>query len=266
MLLEWRAGVQHVVPDALSRLPHAKDTPADVDDFLLDDFTSGAPSDFLGPRGPSLDGVRLAEIDAVGGAGTDSGDPFSELSSAPPVHDANDACLLALRALPFATCVVPDADSITLRRGSQARTPSVRLRPLGDVQLPPMEQLGNSDNKHPGTLTPVEPPPPSPSPSKTLSPPFHTSSSDLSDDLMEVLSAGGEAPRSSEDYQVMETPAIHRAVQVLTYPAALARRQQNDAHLGQVRKSLCDSGTGKGGVDTTSYGLDDDEVVRYTNE
>ena len=65
----------------------------------------------------------------------------------------------------------------------------------------------------------------------------------------------------------METPAIHRAVQVLTNPAALARRHQDDAHLGQVHKSLCDSsGTGKGGVDTTSYGLDDDDVVRYTDE
>ena len=118
MLLEWRAGVQHVVPDALPRLPHAKDTPADVDDSFPDDFTSGAPSDFLGPRGPSLDGVWLAEIDAVGGAGADSDHPPLELSSAPPVHDANDACLLVLRALPIATCAVLDADSITLRRGS----------------------------------------------------------------------------------------------------------------------------------------------------
>ena len=64
----------------------------------------------------------------------------------------------------------------------------------------------------------------------------------------------------------MEAPAIHRAVQVLTKPAALAR-QQDDTHLGQVRKSLCDSsGTGEEGVDTTSCGLDDDDVVRYTNE
>ena len=64
----------------------------------------------------------------------------------------------------------------------------------------------------------------------------------------------------------METPAIHRAVQVLTNPATLAGRQQDDTHLGQVRKSSCDSGAGEGGVDTTSYGLDDDEVVRYTDE
>ena len=39
-----------------------------------------------------------------------------------------------------------------------------------------------------------------------------------------------------------ETPVIHRAVEVLTNPAALARRQQDNAHFCQVRKSLCDSG------------------------
>ena len=140
ILLKWRAGVQHVEPDALSRLPHVKDTPVDVDDSFPDDFTSEAPSDFLGPRGPSLGGVWLAEIDAVGGAGTDSGDSLSELSPAPPAHDTNDTRLLALRTLPFATCAVLNADSVTLRRGSRARTPSVRIRPLGDAQLPPMEQ------------------------------------------------------------------------------------------------------------------------------
>ena len=187
-------------------------------------------------------------------------------TSAPPAHDANDTRLLALRALPFATYAVLDADSVTLRRGSRARTPSVRLRPLGDAQLPPMEQLGNPYNSHLGTLAPVEPPPPPASPSKTLPPPSNTRSSDLRDDLGEVLSAGGEVPRSSEAHQVMETPAIHRAVRVLTNPATLALRQQDDTHLGPVHKSLCDSGAGEGGVDTTSYGLDDEEVVRYTDE
>ena len=39
----------------------------------------------------------------------------------------------------------------------------------------------------------------------------HTSSSDLRDDLGEVLSAGGEVPRSSEAHQVMKTPAIHQS-------------------------------------------------------
>ena len=98
-LLEYRAGVQHVVPDALSRLPHAKDTPADVDASFPDGFPSGAPSEFLGPRGPSLHGVWLADIDAVGGAGAESGDLPSELSSAPPVRHAN-----ALVSLPYEPC------------------------------------------------------------------------------------------------------------------------------------------------------------------
>ena len=64
----------------------------------------------------------------------------------------------------------------------------------------------------------------------------------------------------------METTAFHRAVRVLTNPATLARRQQDDTHLDQVRKNSCDSSAGKGGVDTTSYGLDDDEIVRYTDK
>ena len=61
MVLEWRAGVQHVLPESLSRLPHVQNPQADVDDSFPDDFTSGAPSEFVGPRGPSLDVVRLAD-------------------------------------------------------------------------------------------------------------------------------------------------------------------------------------------------------------
>ena len=65
----------------------------------------------------------------------------------------------------------------------------------------------------------------------------------------------------------METPAIHRAVQVLINPASLARRKRDDSHLGQVRKSLCGSrGTDVGGIDTTGYGLDDNDVFRYADE
>ena len=65
----------------------------------------------------------------------------------------------------------------------------------------------------------------------------------------------------------MQGPAIHRAVEVLTNPASLVRRQRDDAHLGQVRKSLCDgSGTGAGGVGTTDYGLDDNDTIRHADE
>ena len=65
----------------------------------------------------------------------------------------------------------------------------------------------------------------------------------------------------------METPAIHRVVQNLTNPAPLVRRPRDNSHLGQIRKSLCgSSGTGTEGVDTTGYGLDDNNVIRYADE
>ena len=66
MVLVWRAEVQHDLPDALSRLPHTRTPQADVDDSFPDDFTSKAISEFVVPRGPSLDGVRVAEVEAVG--------------------------------------------------------------------------------------------------------------------------------------------------------------------------------------------------------
>ena len=69
MVLAWRAGVQRILPEALSRLSHVQNPQADVDDSFPDDFTSGAPSELVGPRGPRLDGVRLAEGDAAGGDG-----------------------------------------------------------------------------------------------------------------------------------------------------------------------------------------------------
>ena len=76
--IEWRAGVRHVLPDALSRLTHVQNPEADVNDSFPDDFTSGAPSEFAVPRGPSLDGVRLAEVDAVGGDGADGDGSLSD--------------------------------------------------------------------------------------------------------------------------------------------------------------------------------------------
>ena len=78
MLLEWRAGVQHVLPNALSRLPHSLESQANVDDSFPDNFTLGAPSDVLGPKGSTLDGVRLAKVDAENVAGADGDDSPSD--------------------------------------------------------------------------------------------------------------------------------------------------------------------------------------------
>ena len=75
--------------------------------------------------------------------------------------------------------------------------------------------------------------------------------------------------QSTEARHIMEAPAIHRAVQVLKNPVSLARRQRDDPHLGQVRKSLY--GTviavqAPGEVDRTGYGLDNNDIIRYVEE
>ena len=145
-----------------------------------------------------------------------------------------------VRVDPFAFAAL-DAAPATLRRGSRTRAPSVRLRSLGDVQLPPMEHLGDPRHNRSCMPMPVESTPPMPPPPAV--PQFPVDASN--DDLGEVLSAGEEVTRSTEPRHVIEGPAIHRAVQVLTNPALLVRRQRDDDHLGQVCTSLCgSSGTG----------------------
>ena len=263
MVLVWRAGVQHVLPDALSRLPHTQTPQADVDDSFRYDFTSKAPFGFLGPREPSLDGIRLAGVEAVGVGEKDGGGSLAYPPSEPFTYATSDACLLALQALPFATCAVLETDPGPLRRGSRMRKPSVRLRPLNDIQLPLMEQLGNPERDHSNMATPIESTPSSPPP---MTPPPRLVHAGR-DGVGEVLSAGGGVPRSSEARHITDASAIDRAVQVHTNPASLARRQRDDSQLGQVRKSLCGSnGVGAEGIDTTGYGLDDDDVIRYTDD
>ncbi|CAB1118123.1 unnamed protein product [Ectocarpus sp. CCAP 1310/34] len=70
MELEWKAGVENVVPDALSRLPVANPVEVDVDDSIPDDLLSPAAGASVEILGPELDGrrtripsVRLRPID-----------------------------------------------------------------------------------------------------------------------------------------------------------------------------------------------------------
>lgn len=85
--------------------------------------------------------------------------------------------------------------------------------------------------------------------------PIQESISDLTT-LGRCFEHGGGVPRSSEAYQVMKTPAIHRAVQVLTTPVSLPRRQPDGSHLGHVRKSFCDSsGSGAEESNTISHAI-----------
>ena len=126
-----------------------------------------------------------------------------------------------------------------------------------------MEHLRGPGRNRSCMPAPVESTPPTPPPPPVPQFPVHASS----DGLREMLSAGRGVPRATEARHVMEGPAIHRAVQILINPISVGRRQWDHSHLGQVRKSLCGSrGTDVGGIDTTGYGLDDNDVFRYADE
>ena len=62
IVLRWRAGTENPMPDALSRLPLHTDTePTDIDDSFPDDPSSSAPNQYVGPRGPTLYNIALAD-------------------------------------------------------------------------------------------------------------------------------------------------------------------------------------------------------------
>lgn len=256
MRLEWKAGVEHVVPDALSRLPVASPVVIDVDDSFPDDLSSAAAGASVEILGPELDGVRLAELNPV--QADQVGDADSQTSH--PTPEVVDSHLSAFRALPFAACAAVDSEPDAPRRSGRNRTPSVRLRPIGDAQLPPTSVLEAIPGREAvGPIT-VESSATARSPS-TLPPspvrPGH-------DDIGEVLAARGEVPTSSSSQASGGASAIDLTARVLTRPSELAHRQRDDTHLGQVRKVLrngVDSSQGGSGCDRYSLGADD--VVRY---
>ena len=62
IVLRWPAGAKNLMPDALSRLPLHTDTePTDIDDSFPDDPSSSTPNHYVGPRGPTLHDVALAD-------------------------------------------------------------------------------------------------------------------------------------------------------------------------------------------------------------
>ena len=64
-----------------------------------------------------------------------------------PTPEGADFHLSALRALPFAACAAVDHEPDAPRRSGRTRTPSVRLRPIGDAQLPPTSVLEALPNR-----------------------------------------------------------------------------------------------------------------------
>ena len=311
MTLRWREGCQHVLPDALSRLPHSRMPQADVDDSFPDDLSSRDRADFVGPRGPILDGTRLSELeplqpvvelalprpasadgsaavppveaqaDGVGIAprspSVASPRPASADGTAivPPVEAAADGVGVApcssvatptpdplnaaLRELPFASCESLSALAPAPRRSNRDRTPSVRLRPPGDIPLSP-EQLAEAHRPRVCTPSVIEtslaPPPPD-----VLLP-----SEAGDDDIGSVLSAGGRgvvpSPSPGSDQS-----AAARAVSTLANRPSLAKLQSEDVLLGQVRTVL-KRGEGHNEIDasTKGYSLDENDVLRFEYE
>lgn len=199
IIMVWKSGVEHVLPDTLSRLPHSEEPQEDVDDSFPDDATSKSPSDYVEPQGPTY-GVRLADLE-----------PFSPENDVVMSADDSDALMVsALQALPFAACATVEPQETGPRRSKRSRAPSVRLRPLGEPQLPVPDVPEMVTPPRPYTPTEVD---------AVVAAPRVTPSSVISpaddDDVQQVLSAGGDiASPSSTELPVAE-PAFREAVKRL---------------------------------------------------
>lgn len=66
MNLRWRPGVNHQLPDAVSRLPFGDEPGADADYSSFPDDSSSRTI-YRGPLGPVLDGLLLSELGVAKG-------------------------------------------------------------------------------------------------------------------------------------------------------------------------------------------------------
>lgn len=242
MVLEWRAGTQHVLPDALSRLPHNPSPGADISDAFPDDATSAQPQQFVGPRGPQLDGVLLADLEA-------------ELAPTVPVVASLRSIPIDPTCFPFAACdSVPE---LPPRRSGRRRTPSVRLLPF--KTFPPPVPFVDPRLSQVSQPTPVD--------AVLPKPPVESLRHENWGDACEVLSAGGGVPCTRTLDQAARTSIpIDRAVGILTEPKALRAQQRDDDFLGQVWKRLEQSkGAGNLSERKEDYQLDERGIIRYTD-
>ena len=258
MILEWKEGALHVLPDALSRLPLPSTTAGamDVDDSFPDDGTSQGVDHFVGPQGPRLDGILLTDMYpevAVGNADApeigaavaegnlnvaeqpvDAGvaDTVEQVADNAGVTErsgvADNGSPNWLAAAAFSHVSASDlaaALNPSPRRSQRRRTPSVRLQPLDDLPAPvPLHEVPLTRAYQPTPVGTTLAPPPSAAPSFPAS-----------GDPADVLSAGGEVPQSA-------TPApmvpVDKAAEFLTNPATLCQQQRNDPLLSQVWDKL----------------------------
>lgn len=142
-------------------------------------------------------------------------------------------------------------------RGSRQGTPLARLRPLGDHQSPPFNLAKALHRRRPeptSVATTEAAPLPLPIP------PIQTAS--VNADVLDLLLAEGDMPRQSLAGSASESSAVDNAIGVLADSTSLARRQKDDAHLGQVCQRLCTTknvGGSEWTVDVSSYSVGEDE-------
>ena len=248
------------MPDALSRLPLHTDTePTDIDDSFPDDPPSSAPNHYVGPRGPTLYNIALADTSPDERRHNDT--PLAALFLHPrptplvkiPARDHKQHSINP-NMFPFAACAVlgPGAPT-TLRRSQRRRTPSARLRPPVGFQEkpnPPTESVADSPSQD---LLPVE---------------AGTS------DVDSVLDAGGQrgekASTSSANPLAKEgssdtEPVLDRALRTLTDITVLRSRQQHDHWLGRVRSELLSGQPGDVRC-AECYMLDDRDLIWYSRK
>ncbi|CAN0000870.1 unnamed protein product, partial [Pylaiella littoralis] len=177
-----------VLPDALSRSPHSAEPQDDLDDSFPDDATSKAPSDYVGPQGPTLDGVPLVNLVTFG--------PDDEVvMSSDEIHASSDEThahmISALQALPFASCATLETQQTGLQRSTRSRARSVRLRSPGEppLTLPDLHECSGRPSYSPTEVDSMVATPRT-TPSSVISP-------EDDDDVQQVLSAGGNVAPSS---------------------------------------------------------------------
>ena len=262
--LRWRPGAQHVLPDALSRLPHAPHPQHDIDDSFPDDPSMPSATVAHEPTGPVLDGTKLVDLEPLVPA-VDNTPDGGDNAPSPPADAPALAALRAFAELPsVAAC---ETTPTPVRRSTRARRSNVRHRPLGEPQLPvevPPEYL----RRPPCPLSVIDRPDHANDDETTDSPPPDEHAADL---IREVLNARGEVPRSAAAATANEDgfalPVVQRVVKILTEPDSFGERQREDTLLGQVWKGL--SGVQEEAeepVDVSGYEIGSDGILRFKDE
>ena len=260
IVLRWRAGTENLMPDALPRLPLHTDTePTDIDESFPDDPSSSAPNHYVGPRGPTLYNIALADTppDERGHNDTPLAALFSHPRPTPlvktPARDHKQHSINP-NMFPFAACAVLDPGApTTLRRSQRRRTTSVRLRP----------PVGFQEKPNPLTESVADSPPQDFLPVGAGTP-----------DIDSVLDAGGQQEEKSsissanplaKEGSLDTEHVLYRALRTLTDITALRRRQHHDHWLGRVRSQLLSGQPGDVRY-ADCYMLDDRDFIWYSTK